>query len=285
MIRYQQYISRQYRKAQGMMSNGGEWSDDEGEKDTSDKKAVVTTYHDQEFPPVDSDLSANMYQQRQKLFDEIAKRKRARKSMNRKSIVSNASRDTVPVVHPLDLAQDPEVYCPPPMPPSDRSDSWNRYDDAKLKEDQEAIDRQKRVDALSTERLEYENYRSSEPSSRRSSVQDVSEIVKREATRRKRPKSSRWSTCYSDSSSTSNKARRLSLTHEDDEEEDHEHEQEQPLIEEPEEHDGHALPFHSPLPEEDNYDDIQHEDQFSDDEGEHSASNSLLMKPSNEEKI
>lgn len=283
---------RQRNRVQGAMAdNNDEWSDEEGYSNLMEKKhhsaPQVMTYHDEEFPSTDdSELSITMYQQRQKLFDEIAKRKRARKNLNRKSLMTNSDRNSVIVVHPLDLAQDPEVYQPPPMPPAEGSESWNRYDDSALKEDQEALDRQKRVDALSTERLEYEMYRN-EPSSNASSVHELSEAVQKDTSRRKRPKSARWSVSYSDTSSSSHTLRRLSSTHEGDEEEHQQHDSplqdeeyhqhDSPLQEEAYQHD-------DSLQEEDNYDDVPHEDLLSEDEEESSTSNSLL-KPANEEKI
>lgn len=268
VVKYQQYVTYQRNRAQGIVKENGEWSDEEGHNDFQEKKpAQVITYHDEELPE-DAEFSATMHQQRQKLFDEIAKRKRARKNLNRRSLTSTdgSSRNSV-IVHPLDLAQDPEAYQPPPMPPVDGSESWNRYDDPQLNEDQEAIDRQKRVDALSAERLEYEMYRSA-PSSRKNSVHTLTEVIKHDASRRKRPKSARWSTCFSETSNSTVNTRRLSSTYEDDEREE--------LVS------PHDSPPHE---EEDNYEDIKHEDRLSEDEEEDGASNSLLMKPASEEKI
>lgn len=204
-------MTYQRNKAQGIVtgSTDGDWSDD-GEDYSylvDEKKRVPSTdkvtYYHEEFPATkseDSELSANMYQQRQKLFDEIAKRKRARSNLNRRPIISNPSEEAITVVHPLDLAQDPEVYEPPPMPPVDvdANESWNRYNDELLKEEQEALERQKRVDSLSTERLEYEMFRSRQSS--RSQETSASEVVRKEASRRKRPSTARWSACFSDTS-------------------------------------------------------------------------------------
>jgi hypothetical protein len=256
------------------------------------------TYHDEEFPPSgNQELSATMYQQRQKLFDEIAKRKRARKNLNRKSLNTNSNRNSTIVVHPLDLAQDPEVYQPPPMPSSEEHDVWNRYEGPTLNEDQEALDRQRRVDALSAERLEYEMYRNEPSSSSTSSVHDLSEVVQRDASRRKRPKSARWSVSYSDTSNSGNTLRRLSSTHEDEEEPHEQHEDNQY-----EQHEGNQYEQHKDsqyqdhqyeqheenqhdLPEEeDNYDDVAQEALLPEDEEESSATNSLL-KPTSEEKL
>lgn len=279
-----------------------EWSDDEGTYSfvSNEKKGGITvqhvTYHNEASPPaatspsVDNELTANMYQQRQKLFDEIAKRKRARKNINRKSLVSNSgtgsgqqssNRDSTLVVHPLDLAQDPEVYQPPPMPPpADVDENWSRYHDNLLREDQEAIERQKRVDALSTERMEYEMYRSSASSSRKNSLQ--SEVVKKGASRRKRPNAARWSSFYSD---TSNTLQPLASTSEE------EHGYEEPEEHMQKEHGGYQqAATDEPMPAtheeeeegEDTYDDIQHEEHLDDEDEENS---SLLMKPSQEESI
>lgn len=159
-------------------------------------------------------LSADMYQQRQRLFDEIAKRKKARKSLKRKSIISNPSRNSVLVVHPLDLSQDPDSYTPPPMPPAEpqkEEASWTRYneDENAIREDEEALERQKRLNALSAERMEYEMYRSDEVSSTASgSVHihddddedegDDAETALVKKSHRKRPKSGRWSQVYAD---------------------------------------------------------------------------------------
>lgn len=271
-MKHQQYVTHQRNRAQGSVINNNEWSDGESHDDFDEKKRnlipnQVITYHDEELPE-DAEFSATMHQQRQKLFDEIAKRKRAKKSLNRRSLTNNdASNRNSVIVHPLDLAQDPEAYQPPPMPPVDGSESWNRYDDPQLNEDQEAIDRQKRVDALSAERLEYEMYRSA-PSSRKNSIHTLTEVIKQDASRRKRPKSARWSTCFSETSTSTVNTRRLSSTNEDDEKEEFAHEHDSPLPE-----------------EEDSYEDIKHEDLLPEDAEEAEASNSLLMKPAKEEKI
>ncbi|KAI7877320.1 uncharacterized protein EV154DRAFT_406531, partial [Mucor mucedo] len=194
VVRYQRYITHQRNKAQGVVTGAtdGDWSDDGDdystfvEKKKQDGSTDKVTYYHEEFPTTkseDSELSANMHQQRQKLFDVIAKRKRARSSLNRRPTIGNPSEETVNVVHPLDLAQDLDDYEPPPMPPAeDTSESWNRYNDELLKEEQEALERQKRVDSLSTERLEYEMYRSHGSKSRESSI---SETVRQDASRRK----------------------------------------------------------------------------------------------------
>jgi hypothetical protein len=154
-------------------------------------------------------------------------------------------------------------------------ENWNRYHDNLLKEDQEAIERQKRVDALSTERMEYEMYRSTEPDSRKNSLIGTSEAVQKGASRRKRPAAARWSTCYSDTSSS---LQPLTSTNEEEEEEG----------EYQEGHDGHHpaetddnMPAGPNEEEEDNYEDIQPEEHLPEDEED----STLIMKPDQEEEI
>lgn len=224
-----------------------------------------------------------MYQQRQKLFDEIAKRKRARSNLNRKSIASNTSRDSVLGVHPLDLAQDPDVYRPPPMPPADTSESWNRYNDELLKEDQEAIERQKRVDALSTERLEYEMYRTSgtqQQQQQQQQTETTSEVIEKGASRRKRPSTSRWSACYPNIQGL----QPLTTTEHTVQEEDR-----QLADHLPDENNSYidydkddCNAGETEYLEEDTYEDYQQEDHLPEDA---SPSASFLMKPTSEETI
>lgn len=220
VVCYQRSRSFQYKQAKSTIASNqaSGWSDDDDDdregnsNEKKDMRSDSITYHDVHFPlsPVEkptiddkkeneaaSALSAEMYQQRQRLFDEIAKRKKARKNLNRKSIVSNPNRNSVLAIHPLDLSQDPEVYAPPPMPTTETGEeeaSWNRY-----KEDEEAIERQKRLDALSTERMEYEMYRSDEASSiALSNVhkfdQDQHGFV--QSSYRKESQSDQWSQAY-----------------------------------------------------------------------------------------
>ncbi|KAI7898385.1 uncharacterized protein BX663DRAFT_261671 [Cokeromyces recurvatus] len=214
-----------------------EWSD-EDESVRRDKRVSSITYHKVDFPlPKDDDndnddsnekqeISSAMYQQRQRLFDEIAKRKRAKKNLdNRKSMLSSASnRNSVLVIHPLDLSQSHlstdfvggTTYQPPPMPPPplhNQSDdvvmSWNRYhDDEALRMNEENIERQRRLQALSTERIEYEMYRTDEanhPHKATTCHSDdelvVTQTKENKSSHRKRPKLGRWSTVYSDNPS------------------------------------------------------------------------------------
>ncbi|KAI8087550.1 hypothetical protein BDF21DRAFT_461166 [Thamnidium elegans] len=283
VIKYQRRITSQYTKAQGVVRGDGDWSDDDSylthEKSKKGSTEKITYYHE-EFPttkPSDRELSASMYQQRQKLFDEIAKRKRARSNLNRKSIASNTSRDSVLVVHPLDLAQDPDVYRPPPMPPADTSESWNRYNDELLKEDQEAIERQKKVDALSTERLEYEMYRTS-GTQRQQQTETTSEVIEKGASRRKRPSTSRWSACYPNMQGLQPLTSTEHPVEEEEQLEDHL----------PDENNGYIDydkdDYNAGETEylEDTYEDYQQEDHLPEDA---SPSASFLMKPTREETI
>ncbi|CAO0800465.1 unnamed protein product [Mucor circinelloides] len=271
IVSYQRQMIYRDKQAKGIITShsASGWSDDEDD-DYSEKKKLrgqSITYHDASFPSSPNEkskaasttstaastpdtetasvLSADMYQQRQRLFDEIAKRKKARKNLNRKSIISNPNRNSVLVVHPLDLSQDPELYTPPPMPPVEPGrdeTSWNRYNEegSTIREDEEALERQKRLNALSAERMEYEMYRSDEVSSTASSsihksneldgdddeghTDDDSTFVKK--SHRKRPKSGRWSQVYADNNvykplATLNQANE----EEEEQEEDHENQQ------------------------------------------------------------
>ncbi|KAG2202980.1 hypothetical protein INT46_009097 [Mucor plumbeus] len=266
IVRYQRRLTFEHNQAKGIITSNqtSGWSDDEEDSGTEKKnlRSQSITYHDASFPsspnekskaviatsetaesaPDDgtsSVLSADMYQQRQRLFDEIAKRKKARKSFKRKSITSNPSRSSVLVVHPLDLSQDPESYTPPPMPPAEpqkEEASWNRYneDESAIREDEEALERQKRLNALSAERMEYEMYRSDEVSSTTSSSvyihdeeDDDAETALVKTSHRKRPKSGRWSQVYADNNvhkplTTLNQSKE---EEEEDQEEDNENEQ------------------------------------------------------------
>lgn len=213
----------QHKQAQGLIaSNQADgWSDDNDSDEMNEKKkgrVSSITYHDVEFPSTEetakNGISASMYQQRQRLFDEIAKRKKARKNLNRKPIASHhPNRNSALVIHPLDLSQDPEAYQPPSLPSEqgDDEESWNRYNKVvnTLKEDEEAIARQKKLNALSAERMEYEMYRSDEQGhllkGEQSRDEDddsydtASETSSSGGTsHRKRPKSGRWSTVYAD---------------------------------------------------------------------------------------
>ncbi|KAL9549088.1 hypothetical protein MBANPS3_005378 [Mucor bainieri] len=274
VVSYQRKMIDRDRQAKGIITShsASGWSDDEDD-DYSEKRRLRNqsiTYHDASFPSSPNEkskaasttssvntapstpengtasvLSADMYQQRQRLFDEIAKRKKARKSLNRKSITSNPSRNSVLVVHPLDLSQDPESYTPPPMPPVEpgkEETSWNRYneEESTLREDEEAIERQKRLNALSAERMEYEMYRSDEVSSTASSVvhkpnelddDDDDELTNGDASvvkksHRKRPTSGRWSQVYADNS-VYKPLTTLNQANEEDEEQEEDHENQQ----------------------------------------------------------
>lgn len=202
-------MKEEYSKAQSIASGDRDWSDDDtyihgkdggGGNDSKEK----TSYYHEEFVTKanESELSAEMYQQRQKIYDAIAKRKRANSNLKRHSLASSSNRNSILCVHPLDLAQDPEVYRPPPMPPVDTeaTESWNRYNDGLLKEDQEAIERQKKVNALSTERLEYEMYRAHK--AQNEPLGNTIEEVEKGASKRRRPSKAVWSTYDSDRSAT-----------------------------------------------------------------------------------
>lgn len=217
----------QHKQAKGLIASNqtGDWSDDDDDMMDEKKKGRVSsvTYHDVEFPSNESTtnngLTANMYQQRQRLFDEIAKRKRARENLDRKPAASNSNRNSAMVVHPLDLSQDPGSYQPLSSPPPEQGndeDSWNRYHKVvnTLKEEEEAIERQKKLNALSAERMEYEMYRSDEHSSSGNPNHYVKEQADDEedeyhdsvaepsplagTSHRKRPKTGHWSTVYGD---------------------------------------------------------------------------------------
>lgn len=304
----------QYSKAQGVVNGAadGDWSDDgedyktlvEEKKDGSTDK--VTYYHE-EFPDTkteENELSANMYQQRQKLFDEIAKRKRARSSLNRRPTIGNPTDETIDVVHPLELAQDMEEYEPPPMPPAeDKSGSWNRYNDDLLREEQEALDRQRRVDSLSTERLEYEMYRSHNNGSN-SRENSISEVVRRDASRRKRPSTARWSACFTETGMGTQPLSHMReefhvdedqyAQNEKDNEEQGEHRPDQYQQDESD-HEGPKITYFDQTPgkdqsgeqgekgqveEEDSYEDYQQEEHLPEDA---SPSQSFLMRPGKEE--
>jgi hypothetical protein len=211
IVQYQRLLLYQHKQAQGLIASNQTdgWSDDDSDEMDEKKKGRVSsiTYHDVEFPSHEETtkkgISANMYRQRQRLFDEIAKRKRARRNMNRKSIVGHYNRNSALVVHPLDLSQDTEPYQPPSMPPSEQGDeeeSWNRYNKVvhTLTEDEEAIERQRKLNVLSAERMEYEMYRSDERQPLKAEIQEDDDTSETGTSHRKRPKSGRWSTVYAD---------------------------------------------------------------------------------------
>jgi hypothetical protein len=186
----------------------GDWESDH-HNETKDTESGVVTYHNEEFPITEGDkedsktFTTNMHQQRQRLYEEITKRKKAKKNINRKSIAKNPNRNSILVVHPLDLSRDPESYEPPPMPspPKDEEQeeegktSWNRYDTT-IDKDEMDIEREKKLKSLSAERMDYEMYRSNdaEPSTGSAKAKGG----KRRKSHRKRPKSGRWSAVYPD---------------------------------------------------------------------------------------
>lgn len=298
-------MTYQRNKAQGIVTGAtdGDWSDD-GEDYSylvDEKKRGLSTdkvaYYHEEFPTTkseDNELSASMHQQRQKLFDEIAKRKRARSSLNRKPIIGNPANgdEALNVVHPLDLAQDPELYEPPPMPPAEETaESWNRYNDELLREEQEALERQRRVDSLSTERLEYEMYRSHSGTKSRES--SVSETVRKEASRRKRPSTARWSACFTETGNImqplTSMREQYNPNEEQEQSEDYEQGECRPdhYVQDESHHD--VGPDQHPnvsqyeeVEHEDNYEDYQQEDHLPEDA---SPSQSFLMQPGKEERI
>ncbi|RCH79245.1 hypothetical protein CU098_000206, partial [Rhizopus stolonifer] len=131
------------------------------EEDWSTEKTTNGSVIQPPPPPYDKEkMDDEMYQQRQRLYEEINKRKKARKNLNRRSTLSNTSSE--PNLHPLDFPKR-ESYHPPPMPPQEGHVSWNRY------EGDEALQRQKRFDSHTSERMEYELYKH-EPRRRHSSV-------------------------------------------------------------------------------------------------------------------
>ncbi|KAG1376066.1 hypothetical protein G6F61_007920 [Rhizopus arrhizus] len=181
-------ISNEYKQARGyIVSNQeGEWLPTE--KPTNDSTIPPPPYGDE----ISKEM-ADMHQQRQKLYEEIDKRKRARKSLNRRSTISNAD-----VIHPLDLSKK-DAYQPPPMPSKDRRESWNRYE-GHSQEDPV----RNRLDSLTSERLDYELYKSNEPQVRRRHS-SFGERKRRMSTRRRsrlgdsqRKQSARWSNAYND---------------------------------------------------------------------------------------
>lgn len=181
-----------------------DWSSEHHvDEDSKDADNGVVTYHDEEFPATDDSVSASMHQQRQKLYEEITKRKRAKKNLNRKSIAQNPNRSSILVVHPLDLSRDPESYEPPAMPSPPEKDekvneekSWNRYEST-IDEDEKDIEREKKLKALSSERMDYEAYCSNEPNDEKKPlVTDDNEQDEKHVSHRKRPQSGRWSAVY-----------------------------------------------------------------------------------------
>ncbi|OBZ84998.1 hypothetical protein A0J61_06954 [Choanephora cucurbitarum] len=233
IVRYQRRLMSQRRQ---QYDQTDDWSDDDTRYADNDEKARLRsssiTYHEVDFPqqekPKDqvNSVSVTMHRQRQRLFDEIAKRKRAKKQFIRRRSMNNnkANRNSGLVIHPLDLSQDPEAYHPPPMPERTEEESWNRYHEAvnTLQEDEEAIERQRRLDALSAERMEYEAYRAEEPY-----VDDTTQMIAtenqednaEEKEEQENAISNRWSTVYNNNT---NKYAPLSTTdqQEEDEEED-----------------------------------------------------------------
>ncbi|KAI8981847.1 hypothetical protein BDF20DRAFT_863583 [Mycotypha africana] len=192
IFRFQRRLTadRRHRKLVSSDDHSDQWSDDDNTANEKQNSAGNITYHEnQESGNKKSDFSNMMHRQRQKLFDEIAKH--------------------------------PEVYTPPPMPPSnsennngEQSESWNRYkgsgngggnnDSVTLQDDEEMIERQKRLDQLSSERIDYEMYRSDEASNF-ANKQKPDEVEHGQdnddnqqwttvsgASVRKRPKSGRW---------------------------------------------------------------------------------------------
>ncbi|KAI9468901.1 MAG: hypothetical protein EXX96DRAFT_492335 [Benjaminiella poitrasii] len=227
IIRYQRTLIRQ-RNRRILNRDDDEWSSDEEGTMNKEKRVNSITYHEVEFPtsstPPSSrddekgnEMTSSMYQQRQRLFDEIAKRKRAKKNVdNRKSMLSTgtpstSNRSSVLIIHPLDLTQSTHAYQPPPMPPplvtsqSDIVMSWNRYDTT-LRMDEEDIERQRRLQNLSAERIEYEMYKTDGVSSggtaasyqTAESQSDDELAADHRTSSRKRSKLGRWSTVYSE---------------------------------------------------------------------------------------
>ncbi|KAI9340102.1 hypothetical protein BD770DRAFT_431438 [Pilaira anomala] len=290
VVKYQSCMKEEYSKAQSIASGDRDWSDDDtyihGENDSKEKMS----YYHEEFPNKanERELSAEMYQQRQKIYDAIAKRKRANSNLKRHSLASNSNRDSILGIHPLDLSQDPEVYRPPPMPPVDTeaTESWNRYNDGLLKEEQEAIERQKKVDALSTERLEYEMYRAHKPQNEPSG--NTIEEVEKGASKRRRPSKMVWSAYDSDRSATDSDSKYQSqkikeVVKEEEEEEEEEDgkevEEYQPIQPVSDEEQKEYIPDRA----EDTYEHYQQQQQQEEEDIDASPSTSFLMRPAKEE--
>ncbi|KAG0760149.1 hypothetical protein G6F57_008669 [Rhizopus arrhizus] len=164
VIIHKNHIPTEHQEARGYIvgDQEGEWTSNE--KPTNDaalyQEHYPPSYGDEEKEPMDY----GMRQQRQKLYDEIEKRQRAKKNFNRKSVISNTSSSepaAVSVVHPLDLTKGLGAYQIPPVPPNERRELWNRYEGTSIpEEDYRALQHQKRFDSHSSERMEYELYKS-----------------------------------------------------------------------------------------------------------------------------
>ncbi|KAI8876986.1 hypothetical protein K501DRAFT_278894 [Backusella circina FSU 941] len=161
-------------------------------------------------------FASDMYQQRQKLYDEISKRRRARKNINRRSVYigSVPASNRLSTIHPLDFSQTEQIAEPAPtLAGSDKFHSvymekddpatWYPENDPTPQKEKD-VEREKRLEAFSTERMEYEMYRSDQESrkgsvssgslSGRPTRKDRPEITGQ--SRRIRPKVNRWSTVY-----------------------------------------------------------------------------------------
>ncbi|CEG74818.1 hypothetical protein RMATCC62417_09963 [Rhizopus microsporus] len=239
VIIHKRHISDEYQKARGYIVSDqeGEWASEE--KPTNEGAIRL----DRSPPPYGGDeekemMDVSMHQQRQKLYDEIAKRKRAKKNLNRKSVISNSSDPaSVSVVHPLDLTKDPGIYQPPPMPPKDSQESWNRYEGTSVGDDErQELERQRRFNSHTSERLEYELFKSHEPQAHRrhSSFGEKRRSSRRKGSRfgssqRHRPVSLRWSSVHADTAFTP-----LIEKSNDPEVEEHEEDQEMSSLMKPE---------------------------------------------------
>jgi hypothetical protein len=174
-----------------------------------DEKQVAETSAPNRF-------GADMYQQRQKLYDEISKRRRARKNINRRSVFigSVPASNRLSTVHPLDFGQTEQITEPAPvLAGSDKFGSvylekddpvtWYPSNNPTQPKEKD-IGHEKRPDTYPTERMEYEMYRSDQ-GPRKGSVSSgsLSGRPTRQGrpdvtgqSRRVRSKVNRWSTVY-----------------------------------------------------------------------------------------
>ncbi|KAF7727963.1 hypothetical protein EC973_006851 [Apophysomyces ossiformis] len=130
-----------------------------GNVDVPDKRASPPpAYTPASYQAEKDTLEKEMYQQRQKLYDEIAKRRRARSSLHRHSIAG---------IHPLDstLYRDENSHltslaAPPPPPPAVKPGvtpqvGWH----APEKLLSETADSGSRTSSFSSEKMDYDLYR------------------------------------------------------------------------------------------------------------------------------
>ncbi|KAI9281161.1 hypothetical protein BY458DRAFT_469534 [Sporodiniella umbellata] len=179
----------EYNAARGYVESNQE---EEWSSDKKPAKASSTTAP----PPYGGEtVEENMHQQRQRLYNEIDKRNRARNNLNRRSTLSSSSSThnerPLSVIHPLDFHKESEVELSSPHHPEP---TWQRPGE---EEGGPAV-RQKRFDSHTSERMEYELYKSGEPATRRrhSSVGEKQHRSHRKNSQKTR--SVRWSNAYGD---------------------------------------------------------------------------------------